>query len=443
MKQSSLKVTSILVTMVILLAACSSPGAIVGQAISNSVARLNVAGSSPIVAQASAPTETPSASTTNGTATGTTSTTNFSELLTAYQGVLEDIYVRVNPSVVNIHVVETTPVLQNPRSRNPNNPGTPGGSGQPYQEGLGSGFIWDLQGHIVTNNHVVSGASTIEVIFSNGTILPAKLVGADANSDLAVIKVEASASLLKPITVADSRLVKVGQLAIAIGNPFGLSGTMTNGIVSAIGRSLPASDTSSGSSTAGIEHRSATYSIPDVIQTDAPINPGNSGGVLVNDQGQLIGVTAAIESSSQSNSGIGFAIPSAIVQKVVPALIKVGQYAHPYLGMSGMELTPDLAQAMNLKSDQRGALVETVVANGPAAKAGLLGSTREVTINGQTIQVGGDVIVSIDNQPISGMDDLIAYLESSTSVGQKVTLNVLRDGKEVSLPVTLGARPVQ
>jgi len=183
------------------------------------------------------------------------------------------------------------------------------------------------------------------------------------------------------------------------------------------------------------------YSIPDVIQTDAPINPGNSGGVLVNDQGQVLGVTFAIESSSGSNAGIGFVIPSNIVKKVVPELINTGNYEHPYLGISGLSLNPDIAEAMGLESNQRGALVVEVSANGPAGKAGLIGSTKITEIDGQEINVGGDVIIAIDNQPVREMDDLIAYLSRSTEIGQEVSLTIIRDSKEMKVEVILEARP--
>ena len=226
------------------------------------------------------------------------------DLLAAYQGTLENIYTTVSPSVVNIHVVQKVAGSGTITSQIPGFPffNSPQGgqqAPQQYQSALGSGFIWDTNGDIVTNNHVVSGADTIEVTFSDGTIVPATLVGADPDSDLAVIKVNVPASKLHPVQLADSSAVKVGQLAIAIGEPFGLEGTMTTGIISAVGRSLPAN-----------ENVAQSYSIPDVIQTDAPINPGNSGGVLVDAQGQVVGVTSAIESPSGSNAGIGFAIPS-------------------------------------------------------------------------------------------------------------------------------------
>jgi S1-C subfamily serine protease len=347
--------------------------------------------------------------------------------LDEYQTTLESVYQQVNPSVVNIQVVKQVSMQNNNLDPNNSSP-----MNSIPQSGEGSGFIWDTEGHIVTNNHVVESASDIQITFSDGTILPAKVVGTDSQSDLAVVKVDAPADLLKPVQLADSTKLKVGQVAIAIGNPFGLQGTMTVGIVSALGRSL---SVDSGASLTG------SYTIPDIIQTDAPINPGNSGGVLVNDAGQVIGVTSAIESPVEANAGVGFAIPAAIVQRVVPSLIENGKYDHPYLGISGTSLTPTLAKAMNLSSDQRGALVSTVTSGGPADKAGLKGSDKSVQIEGSAIKVGGDVITAMDGETIKSMDDLIATLASNYQVGQKATLTVLRNGKEQSIDITLGARP--
>ena len=356
------------------------------------------------------------------------------DLLAAYQGTLENIYTTVSPSVVNIRVVEKVAASDTITSQIPGFPffSMPQGGQQDqqqYQTALGSGFVWDTNGDIVTNNHVVSGADKIEVTFSDGTIVPATLVGADPDSDLAVIKVDVAASQLHPVQLADSSAVKVGQLAVAIGNPFGLEGTMTTGIISAVGRSLPADETSAQS-----------YTIPDVIQTDTAINPGNSGGVLVDVQGQVLGVTSAIESPVRANSGVGFAIPSTIVNNVVPALIKDGKYVHAWLGISGTSLVPELATAMNLDAGQRGALVGEVMPNSPAEQAGLQGSNKQVTIEGQNTTVGGDVITAIDKQPVNEMDDLIAYLAHST-VDQKVTLTILRNGKQETVDATLAARP--
>jgi serine protease Do len=354
--------------------------------------------------------------------------------LAALEGTLEQIYAQVNPSVVNIRVVQQ---VEASALALPQIPGFEFPFQQPapqepqYQQVRGSGFVWDKEGHIVTNNHVVEGANKIEVTFYDGSIVPAELVGADPDSDLAVIKVDVPASQLQPVQVTDSTQVKVGQLAVAIGNPFALEGTMTLGIISAVGRSLPAGEG---------DIQGLRYTIPDVIQTDAPINPGNSGGVLVDDQGQLIGVTAAIESPVQANAGIGFAIPATIVQKVVPALIETGHYDHPRLGLSGTDLRPELATAMGLDASQRGALVVDVTPGSPADAAGLRGSDRQVEIEGQQVRVGGDVIVAIDNQPVQELDDVVVYLARNTKVGQTVTLTVLRNGEQEKVQVTLDAR---
>ncbi len=339
----------------------------------------------------------------------------------------EAIYSQVDPSVVLINVVLT--VTTSSRRGAPST-----GS----QQALGSGFVWDTQGNIVTNNHVIDGATQITVTFADETEVPAKLVGADPDSDLAVIKVDVPASQLQPVQLTDSTKAQVGQLAIAIGNPYGEQNTMTTGIISAVGRSLPVSGNSTqtqGSSSG------ATYTIPDVIQTDAPINPGNSGGVLLNSSGQVLGVTQSIESESGASAGIGFAIPSAIVKQVVPALIQTGHYDHTYLGISGASLTPSLSQAMGLPANQRGVLVGGVAVDGPAAKAGMVGSTQPATVDGDQVQVGGDVIVAIDGQPVKSFDDLVTYLERSTQVNQTVTLTILRGGKQQTVQVTLTARP--
>jgi serine protease Do len=351
--------------------------------------------------------------------------------LAALEGTLEQIYTQVNPSVVNIQVSQTVDTAS---LAIPQIPGFqfPMPQGPQTQQALDSGFVWDTQGHIVTNNHVVEGADKISVTFYDGTMIPAEVTGTDPDSDLAVIQVDVPADQLRPVQVADSTQVKVGELAIAIGNPFGLEGTMTMGIVSALGRTLSAESSAA---------QGQYYSIPDIIQTDAPINPGNSGGVPVDDTGQVIGVTAAIESAVQSSAGIGFVIPSQIVQKVVPALIDTGHYDQPWIGISGTSLFPDLATAMGLAADQRGALVIDVTADSPAAKAGLQGSDRQTEIDGQTVRVGGDVIVGVDGQPVQDFEDLIGYLARSTEAGQTISLTVLRDGKDESIDLTLAARP--
>jgi S1-C subfamily serine protease len=371
------------------------------------------------------------------------------EALAAMEGALENIYNRVNPSVVSIRVVATEQVsMPNPPDLpgfrfffGPNTPQFPQQQQSPQQQfrqGAGSGFVWDKDGHIVTDNHVVDGADKIRVTFADGTTADAKVVGTDPDSDLAVIKVDVPAERLQPVEVADSNQVKVGQLAVAIGNPFALENTMTVGIVSAMGRQLPVGADSQNGLGATPQ---PSYTIPNIIQTDAPINPGNSGGVLVNDQGQMIGVTAAIESPVRANAGIGFAIPSAIVQKVVPTLIKGDTYEHPWLGLSGISINPDLATAMKLGSDQRGALVIDVTPGSPADKAGLHGSDRQMTVDGQDVRVGGDLVTAFNGQPVQGFDDLVADLANSAQVGQTVKLTVLRNGKEETIEITPAARP--
>jgi serine protease Do len=366
------------------------------------------------------------------------------------QSALEKVYDQVNPSVVSIRVrVSATDKLQQmlpglpdlPNLPNlPNSPNSPNSPDTPqvpqYGAAQGSGFVWDTKGHIVTNNHVVDGSDQIYVTFSDGVTVAAKLVGNDPDSDLAVIQVEDPSKVnLQPIQVGDSTNAKVGQFVVAIGNPFGLENTMTFGIVSAIGRSIPASGESS------LLGSQPSYTIPDVIQTDAPVNPGNSGGVLLDLDGRLLGVPSQIESPVRASAGVGFAIPSAIVQQVVPSLIENGTFEHAWIGISGGTLVPELAGAMGLPATQRGALVSAVTAGSPAEKAGLVGSTKDATINGQQVKVGGDVIIAIAGQPVNEFDDLVTYLARQGKVGDKVDLKVLRDGKETTVSLTFAARP--
>jgi 2-alkenal reductase len=311
------------------------------------------------------------------------------ESLFAQEEAFIAIYERVNPSVVHIGV----------------------GGGQ------GSGFVYDRQGHIVTNNHVVAGAGQIAVAFADGRIVEAELVGTDPDSDLAVIKVDVPTEQLVPVTIADSDQLNVGQIVIAIGNPFGLSGTMTTGIISSLDRELDG----------------AQYLIPDVIQTDAAINPGNSGGPLLDLQGHVIGVNSAIRSASNSSSGVGFAVPANIVQAVAPQLIATGSVSHPWLGIAGGTLSPNAIEELGLNGSTGGVIISSVVANGPAEAAGLRGG------NGQGL--GGDIITAIDGRRVQLFDDLLGYIVQHTTVGQTVTLEVLRDGNTITVPLTLGARP--
>ena len=262
--------------------------------------------------------------------------------LASLQAAYEAIYDKVLPSVVSITVSKNmvatfTTIPDLPNGFNFGEGQQPAPEFQQY--GAGSGFVWDKEGHIVTNNHVVDGAELIRVNLSNGNSVIATLVGSDPQSDLAVLKINVPADELQPIEVADSTQAKIGQIVVAIGNPFQLSSSMTTGIISGLNRSLPLDSTDASG---------LTYTIPDVIQTDAAINPGNSGGVLVDIQGKLLGVTTAIESPVRANSGVGYVVPSVIVKKLVPILIKDGSYQQPWIGISGRTLTPEVAEAMDL-----------------------------------------------------------------------------------------------
>jgi 2-alkenal reductase len=338
---------------------------------------------------------------------------------------LADLYDRANPAVVNIAVSARVQGLDSELLPF----GTPDPEGF-LQQGEGSGFVYDLRGHIVTNHHVVRGAEQVVVTFANDVSVSATVVGSDPDSDLAVIKVDVEREQLTTLALGDSDLVRVGQPVVAIGNPFGLAGTMTSGIVSALGRVMPAGG-----------GEASNYSIPDVIQTDAAINPGNSGGPLLNLQGEVIGVNTAIESSVQSSAGVGFCVPSNIVRKVVPALIEQGYYEHPRLGISGWTITAPWVEAVGLPAGQRGVLVVEVTEDTPAAEADLRGCDQTVEVDGESYPSGGDIILSMDGRRTNKFEELISYLARYTEVGQKVTLQVLRNERTIEVDVTLGARP--
>jgi 2-alkenal reductase len=325
---------------------------------------------------------------------------------------LPDLYAAINPGVVAILIV-----------------GDQGG-------GLGSGFVFDTQGHIVTNYHVVEGAKDLEVDFSSGLKVRGKVIATDLDSDLAVIKVDAPAGELVPLKMGDSDTLRVGQQVIAMGNPFGLSGTMTLGIVSAKGRTL---DSMRQSASGGF------FSSGDIIQTDASINPGNSGGPLINLQGEVVGINRAIRTTGSTatgdpvNSGIGFSVPINIVKRVVPVLIKSGKYEYPYLGISfhsSMSLLD--FEAIGVKQTS-GAYVVEVVPGGPGDKAGLRAGTRRVDATGLTS--GGDLVVAVDGHPVLVFGDLIGYILENKSPNDKVTVTVLRDNEKKEVVITLGKRP--
>lgn len=293
--------------------------------------------------------------------------------------------------------------------------------------GIGSGFIYDTVGHVVTNHHVVEGSSMVSVRFLDGTEYRARVVGVDPYTDLAVLKVDGvGMDKLRPLPLGDSSRLQVGEQVAAIGNPFGLSGSMTAGIVSQLGRML---ETANG------------FNIPDVIQTDAAINPGNSGGPLLNMYGEVVGVNTAIASRTGEFAGIGFAIPSDTVKRIVPVLIEDGRYRHPWLGVSGRDVNAEIADILGLR-EARGFLVIDVVANSAAEKAGIKGGSRTVVLSdGSRIKVGGDVIVAIDGNPVRKIEDILIYLQRSKSVGDQITLTVVRDGKVMDVRATLLERP--
>ena len=307
--------------------------------------------------------------------------------------------------------------------------------------GLGSGWVYGSDGYIVTNDHVVGTETQVEIDFPSGLKTFGKVVGTDSYSDLAVIKVDVTSSDLHALPMGDSNILQVGQTVIAIGNPFGLSNTMTTGIISALGRALPSTSTTQ-SSTGGY------YSTPDIIQTDTAINPGNSGGPLLNLNGEVIGITSQIEtnntttSGQPTNSGIGFAISINLVKRVIPSLIQNGRFDYAYLGLSTIDNLPLSAiQALGLKSTS-GAYVVNVFTGGPTAKAGIQAGTTPLNLAGYTgLNKGGDLIVGIDGQPVVTFYDMIRYLALYKSPGDTVTVTVMRGDQKLDIPVVLGTRP--
>ncbi|MDX9991507.1 MAG: trypsin-like peptidase domain-containing protein [Anaerolineales bacterium] len=328
------------------------------------------------------------------------------------QAQLVSLYENVYPGVVSIQVL------------------TASGGGQ------GSGFVYDKQGHIVTNYHVVENATQIEVVFPSGLRTYGQVRGVDLDSDLAVIKVDVAAQELTPLPLGDSDALKVGQTVIAIGNPFGLSGTMTTGIVSALGRTLPSDRQAPGG---GI------FNAADLIQTDAAINPGNSGGPLFNLQGEVIGVNRAIRTVSSTsqgepvNSGIGFAISVNIIKRVAPGIIENGKYDYPYMGIASIsDFSLEAIQALDLPQPT-GLYVTEVQPNSPAERAGLRGGSQKTSIPG--LLAGGDLVIAIDGRPVKFYEDLMRYLISNKGPGDEVVLSVLRDGQQIEVSLTLDKRP--
>jgi S1-C subfamily serine protease len=328
---------------------------------------------------------------------------------------LNTIFKQVENSVVQITSKIPTP-------SNPQNPQAPNNA-----TALGSGFVYDKLGRIITNNHVVGNAKIVDVTFVDGNRYTAKVIGSDIYSDIAVLQIiENITQPLNPLVIGNSSNVVIGDPVIAIGNPFGLSGTITTGIVSGIGRLLPAA--------AGLG-----FSIPNAIQTDAPINPGSSGGPLLNMQGQVVGINTAILSSGTGGfSGTAFAIPSSTITRIVPTLIEKGNYTHSYIGISGATLTSDLTKTINnLPANFKGIYIDSITKDGPADKAGIHGSTTDQ----YSKKHGGDIITAIDGHTVTKIDDLISYIEEHKSVGNSMTFTVYRNGQSLDLKTTLTPRP--
>ncbi len=291
--------------------------------------------------------------------------------------------------------------------------------------GMGSGFVYSDDGYIITNQHVVRDAQKVTVTFLDGEAYIGDVVGRDRDLDIAVVKVNPSNTYIQPITIGDSSKLKVGEKIAAIGNPFGLSGSMTSGIVSQIGRLLP---------------QESGYSIPDVIQTDAAINPGNSGGPLINMKGEVVGINTAIQSATGEFSGIGFAVPSNTVKKVVPILIEKGEFSHPWMGISGTDVDPELAEVRGLNSS-KGFLVVSVIEGSPAEQAGLLGVTETKEVDGREFAMDGDIITSIDGKTVRKISDILVHLQREKSIGDEMILSVNRNGEILELTMILEERP--
>ncbi|MDE0670119.1 MAG: trypsin-like serine protease [Caldilineaceae bacterium SB0662_bin_9] len=329
--------------------------------------------------------------------------------------VLMDIYARGNPSVVQVNTFVdngSNPLL--------------GGLGQ------GSGFIWDEQGHIVTNAHVVQSANTMHITFQDRTVSVGEVVATDPDSDLAVLKIDPEGYDLQPVTMGRSEELQVGMRVAVIGTPFSQEQTLTSGIVSNLGRTM---------------NTMTRYRIPDSIQFDAATNPGNSGGPLFNDRGEVVGVVSQIISEQRSFSGIGLAVPSTIVNRVIPALIESGRYEHAYLGVQGATYSPICSEALDLPKSARGAYVTQVVPGGPAARGGLAGASARTRFDSEELEficptgAGGDLITHVEDFKLSSFDDLMLYLERYSSPGDEVNLTVLRNGSNVRVTIKLGKRP--
>ena len=338
------------------------------------------------------------------------------DVIGAYESAINDVYNKVLASIVHVEVeYNSSPLNTGTQQRN-------------SSRGEGSGFVWDNNGHIITNHHVIDNASSINVMFSDYSEYEAILVGSDSDSDIAVLKLLSITNYPDPIARGDSDDLKVGQMAIAIGAPFGQEFTVTSGIISALGRT--------------IQSVRGTFSNPNIIQTDAPINPGNSGGPLVDKHGNVIGINSQIASASGSSAGVGFVVPINTAKLIVPELIKSGTFDHPYIGISGVTLRRKVIALLEIPSDTKGILVAQVVPNSPAEKAGLKANETIISPDSGNYMLGGDIIISVEGFPIRSMEELLSYMSDNVRPGDQITLEVISfNGQRRDVNISVGSRP--
>src|SRR5215211_3197124 len=379
----------------------------------------------------------------NNSSTTTTLITNAntSSTISGEELTFRDLFEKVNSSVVQITssgiLNFSSPMLPPDGDDDDNDDDS-----QPPQPrtAIGSGFVIDREGHVATNDHVIANARNVSVAFSDGSVYTAKVIGSDPFSDSAVLELQnVPAEKLVPLPLGNSSNLTVGEEVAAIGNPFGLTGSMTTGVVSGLGRLLPIQTTNITTTIPG----AGAFSIPNIIQTDAAINPGNSGGPLLNKNGEVVGLNTAGLLSGQFSSGIGFSIPSDTLGRIVPALIANGTYLHPWIGVAGPDIIPEIALALGL-GEARGFLVTEIAPGSPADKSGIRGGDMPVmNITGfEELRLGGDIIMNVDDQKVNKTDDLLSYIETNKQVGDTVTMTILRDGNLIEIDLVLGARPM-